>query len=149
MGPFGFGALQSVASIGALTGGLTLASRGDVPHKGKLMIAAGVIYGILLMTMGGLPWPIMAFLVMILAGASQTVFRACNRATLLEITPAQFQGRVISLNSLVIGLFPLGALLAGAVTDAIDVSMGMTVLGAICMLIVVAVALFEPRIRRL
>ena len=41
MGPATFGLLQSVAAIGALAGGLTLASMGNVPHKGRVLLITG------------------------------------------------------------------------------------------------------------
>ena len=149
MGSLGFGALQSMIAIGALVGGLTLAFRGDIRHKGKLMITAGVVYGILVIMLGGLQWLVLAFLIVMLTGASQVVFRASNNSTLLQLTPTQFQGRVISLNYLVIGLRPLSSLLAGAVIDARDISAGLAVLGAITVIIVAGIALAAPGIRRL
>ena len=149
MGPSAFGLLQSVSAIGALAGGLTLASMGNVPHKGRMLLITGVSYGAMVMLLGGLPVPMLAFAVVVVAGASQTVFRTANNSTLLEITPRQYQGRVVSATFLDMGVQSLAAILAGAVTDRWDVSIGFVVIGGICVLIVALVGLGVPRVRRL
>ena len=149
MGPSAFGLLQSVSAIGALAGGLTLASMGNVPHKGRMLLITGVSYGAMVMLLGGLPVPMLAFAVVVVAGASQTVFRTANNSTLLEITPRQYQGRVVSATFLDMGVQSLAAILAGAVTDRWDVSMGFVVIGGICVLIVTFIGLAVPRVRRL
>ena len=149
MGSSAFGLMQSVSAIGALAGGLTLASMGNVPHKGRVILITGLAYGAMVMLLGGLPVPLMAFAVVIVAGASQTVFRAANNSTLLEITPRRFQGRVVSITFLDMGVQALAAILAGIVTDLWSVSVGFLVIGGICVLIVGLVGLGVPAVRRL
>jgi len=149
MGSSAFGTLQSVAAIGSLVGGFTLASRSDIRHKGIVMLISGGAYGLLVVLLGGLPMPILAFGVVILMGASQTVFRTANNSSLLEITPSHLRGRVVSITFIDMGVQSLAAVLAGAVTDAWNVSAGLMVLGGIGFAIVAAVALAVPAVRRL
>ena len=149
MGSSAFGLMQSVSAIGALAGGLTLASMGNVPHKGRVILITGLSYGAMVMLLGGLPVPWLAFAVVIVAGASQTVFRAANNSTLLEITPRRFQGRVVSITFLDTGVQALAAILAGIVTDLWSVTVGFLVIGGICVLIVGLVGLGVPAVRRL
>lgn len=149
MGVSAFGTMQSIAAVGALVGGLTLASMSRVPHKGRIMLITGIGYGLLLILLGGVPYPMMAFGIVIFIGASQTIFRTANNSTLLQITPRHLQGRVVSLTFLDMGVQSLAALLAGAVTDAFSVSVGLIVLGGICVGIVGFIGLGFPAIRRL
>ncbi len=149
LGPSAFGLLQSVSAIGALAGGLTLASMGNVPHKGRVILITGLVYGAMVMLLGGLPVPLLAFGVVIFAGASQTVFRAANNSTLLQITPQRFQGRVVSITFLDMGVQAVAAILAGVVADAWGVSVGFLVIGGICVLIVGLIGLGVPAVRRL
>ena len=147
MGSGGYGALLSAGAVGALVGGLTLASRGDVAHKGWLMLGAGFGYGVVLIALGGVPWALMAFPIIAVAGACQTVFRTANHTALLQVTPPQLRGRIFSMTLLDTGMAPLAAVLAGVITDVVSVSVAVGILGGICMAIVAGVALVEPRIR--
>lgn len=143
------GSIQSIAAIGALVGGFTLASLGNIPHKGKIMLLTSTAYGVTIMALGILPLPILIFGLAIIIGASQTVFRAANNSTLLQITPARLQGRVVSITFVDMGVQALAAILAGVVTDTWGVSAGMLVLGGVCVAIVWAIGLGVPGIRRL
>ncbi len=148
-GATGFGSLQSVSAVGALVGGLTLASRGNIPHKSFLMLGSGLGYGLLIMALGGVQFAALAFLVIALVGACQTIFRAANNSTLLEITPAHLQGRIISVTLLDRGIQPLASVVAGLLVDLANVSMAMVFIGGVCVLIVAAIALMEPKLRHL
>ena len=149
MGSGGFGALMSAGAVGGLIGGLTLASRSDIAHKGRLMLVAGVGYGIVLILLGGLPWAVAVFPIISLAGACQTVFRTSNNAALLQLTPPSLQGRIISMTLLDTAMSPLASVAAGLIADVIDVSAAMAVIGGVCIVIVAGIALLEPRIGRL
>ncbi len=143
------GGIQSIAAIGALAGGFTLASLGNVPHKGKIMLLTATAYGVTVIALGILPLPVLIFGLAIIIGASQTIFRAANNSTLLQITPARLQGRVVSITFVDMGVQALAAILAGVVTDAWGVSAGMLVLGGVCIAIVWAIGLGVPGVRRL
>ncbi len=148
-GSSGFGLIQSISAIGALIGGFTLASLRDVPHKGRIMMISGLSYGALVMVLGSIGWMYLAFAVVIFIGASQTVFRTANNSALLEITPPRLQGRVLSITFLDMGVQSVAAILAGAITDAYSVAVGMAVLGGMCVAVVVVVGIGAPAVRRL
>lgn len=149
MGSGGFRALMSAGAVGGLIGGLTLASRSDIAHKGRLMLVAGLGYGFVLILLGGARWAVAVFPIISLAGACQTVFRTSNNAALLQITPPQLQGRIISMTLLDTAMAPLASVAAGLIADVIDVSTAMAVIGGVCIVIVADIALLEPRIGRL
>ena len=136
-------------SSGALTGGLTLATLGSVRHKGTIMLTTGITYGGAVILLGVTGSLLMAFGVVILIGASQTIFRAANNSTLLEITPRRLQGRIVSITFLDTGIQAMAAVLAGVVTDAFSVSVGMAFLGAMCLGIIGMVAIGAPNVRKL
>ena len=147
MGSGGFGALMSAGAVGALIGGFTLASRGDVARKGRLMLATGFGYGFVLILLGGVQWAFLAFPIIALAGACQTVFRTANNTALLQVTPPHLQGRMLSMTLLDTAIAPLASVLAGLITDALNVSAAMAVIGGVCIIIVAGIAVLEPRIR--
>ena len=143
------GIITSVGAVGGLTGGLFIASRGNIPHKGTVMIGAGLLYGAALMLFGLVTWLIAVIPLVIMIGVSQTVFRAANTSTLLENAPDHLRGRIISVTLLDSAMGPLAALLAGFISDRAGVSAGLFTIGVICFGIVALVAVTYPKIRRI
>lgn len=148
-GADGVGIIPSVAAIGGLVGGLVIASRGDIPHKGRLMLLAGLIYGGALMAMSFVHWLWLVFPIVIVIGASQTTFRASNNSTILEASPERMHGRMISVTMMDTALGPVAALAGGFVADQYGVSAGIFFLGAACAAIIVVVGALVPAVRRI
>lgn len=144
-----FGAIQSVGAIGALLGGFWLASSSHVNGKGWIMLSTATVYGGAVIAFGNVKWMMAAFIISVVIGASQTIFRAANNSTLLGITPQRFQGRVISITSLDTGFQSVAAIFAGIITDAYNVSIGMAILGGVCLLIVGIIGVGFPSVRKL
>ena len=143
------GVIQSVGSIGGLTGGLFIASRREVSYKGKLMLFAATSYGVALLAFSGAVYMWMAFPLIIWIGASQTLFRAGNSASLMELAPDRLRGRIISATLLDTALAPVAGLAAGFAADRWGVSAGYMLLSAGCLGIVALVMLIYPKIKNL
>ncbi len=149
-----FGALFTAGGIGALIGGVMIASSGTSTRQGTVMLASGLIYGLMLVGMGlvgflstGLPlfWFAAPFIMII--GASQSIFRATNNSRLLAHSPAEMRGRVMGLTVPTQAVNALAALMAGGIAETISPAFAMGALGAACLLIVLLVSTWEPRIR--
>ena len=57
-GPETIGAILSLAAIGSVSGGLIVASRGNIRFKGRLMLAASIMYGTMVIIFGFvIPYP--------------------------------------------------------------------------------------------
>ncbi len=143
------GIITSVGAVGGLTGGLFIASRGNIPHKGAVMIGAGLLYGTALMLFGLVTLLIAVIPLVIMIGVSQTVFRAANTSTLLENAPDRLRGRIVSVTLLDTAMGPMAGLLAGVIADRSGVSAGLFTIGVICFGIVALVAITYPKIRRI
>ena len=141
------GLLQSVGAIGGLSGGLFIASRQEVSYKGRLMLLAAISYGIALLGFAGANHMWMAFPLIIWIGASQTLFRAGNTATLMEVSPDRLRGRITSATLLDTALSPLAGLAAGFAADLWGVSYGYILLSAACLSVVVITMLIYPKIK--
>ena len=147
-GAEGVGIIPSVAAIGGLAGGLFIASRGDIPHKGRVMLIGGVLYGgsLMLLSLVHLIW--LAFPLVILIGASQTSFRASNNSTILEAAPERMHGRIVSLTLLDTAMAPVAALAGGFVADHLGAAAGILFIGSVCVGIVLLVSLIVPAVQR-
>jgi len=143
------GVLTSVGAIGGLAGGLFIASRNDVSYKGKLMLFSAGSYGLALLGFAGASYLWMAFPLIIWIGASQTLFRAGNSATLMEIAPDRLRGRIISATLLDTALSPAAGIAAGFVADQYGVSAGYMLLSAGCFGVVALTLAIYPKIKDL
>jgi MFS family permease len=141
------GVLTSVGAIGGLTAGLFIASRQNVGHKGRLMLLATLSYGLVLLGFAGASVVWMAFPLIICIGASQTLFRAGNSATLMEVTPDRLRGRIISATLLDTALSPAAGIAAGIVADRWGVSAGYALLSAGVLSVLALTLIIYPRIK--
>ncbi len=114
------GFLQSSRGVGSLISGLMIASLARVKIKGKLLTLGSLVFPVLLLVWSAMRWLPLSLLVLVGVGwGSMLVFNMAN--TLVQsIVPDSLRGRVLSIYSLgFFGMFPLGALLAGAVAQLI------------------------------
>jgi MFS family permease len=155
-GAAAYGALYSCAGLGALLGGLAVASRGAVLRRGHLLLAAGVLNGAAMLGMGALgllpsTWPLFvaAIPLLMLAGGSQTSFRAANNGLLLAVTPRELRGRVMSLDEVFRSSGTLIAPIVGALADGTNAAVAMAVIGVGCLVVLAAVFAWQPSIRGL
>jgi MFS family permease len=151
-----YGALYSFAGLGALVGGLMVASLGPRARGGRMLLITGILNGVAMLGLGALGflhqswllfWAAVPFLM--LAGGSQTSFRAANNGLLLRATPSELRGRVMSLD----GVFrSAGTLIApgvGLLADVTTSAVAMAVIGLGSLLVVAAVFAWQPRLRNL
>lgn len=122
VGSTAYGFLLAAGGLGTLAGAFGLASRGDVRHRGRRLMAATVCQAGLLLLFALCPWYGVALALLVLVGAATAVGGALA-ATLIQLTaPNELRGRIMSLYVMtLVGVPSAGALLAGTVGDAIGV----------------------------
>jgi Transmembrane secretion effector len=155
-GAAAYGALYSCAGLGALLGGLTVASFGAIQRRGRMLLFTGMLNGVAMLGMGALGllpgvWPLFlgAVPLLMLAGGSQTSFRAANNGLLLAATPRALRGRVMSLDEVFRSSGTLIAPAVGALADGTNAAVAMAVIGAGCLLVLAAVFVWQPGIREM
>ncbi len=149
LGNSGVGALTAVTGAGAIMGSLSLASQSRLPRRGVLLITALALFstGLILFSRS----TVLALSIVALMGTASmaSTYTALTNSLLLELSPADIRGRVLSLMSLVRGLVPLGATLAGVLADRLGPQDGLLVMGSICLGLTVLAAGAAPPLRRL
>lgn len=113
------------------------------------MLFAAVSYGAALLGFAGATYMWMAFPLIIWIGVSQTLFRAGNSVTLMELAPDRLRGRIISATLLDTALGPLAGIAAGAVADRYGVGAGYLLLSAGCLGVVALTTIIYPKIKDL
>jgi len=149
LGESGVGWLVATTGVGALAGSLTMASRRGLRRRGALMLMflGGFSGALLLLSLSN--WLAMAMVALLITGSMGVSYMALTNTIILELTPKELHGRVLSLMSFDRGLVPLGAILAGVLASSLGPQQGLMVMAIICLLLTVTRATMAPALRRL
>jgi MFS family permease len=148
-GPEGAGLLLAASGVGALCGSLSIAYLGSIKGKGRWLLTASAVFGVMLGLFSlarSLP---LAMFLLALAGAAQAVYMSLNNTLLQTIVPDQFRGRVMSVYMLCWGLMPLGTLPIGVIAQAYGAPVAVALGGAICTAFTLLTAVRRPILRQL
>jgi MFS family permease len=149
LGDSGVGWLVATTGVGALIGSLTMATRQRFERRGLLLLAFLIIFSAALIVMSQSTWIALTMVTLLVVGAAGVSYMALTTTILLENSPPELQGRVMSVVSLDRGLVPLGAIIAGALASVLGAQTGLFIMGAVCLVLTVAAAVVSPRLRRL
>jgi MFS family permease len=113
------GFLFSALGVGTILGGLAVASLGDFRYKGRLFLAAVLIWSAALGAFAASTAVWLSVAALLVLGAAQNAAGATAVTLMQTRVPAQMRGRIMSLNTLlVMGVRPLGDFPAGALIGA-------------------------------
>jgi MFS family permease len=116
LGGTGFGVLWGVFGIGALVG-VGYRERMRI-RLGRYMVPASMmLFGVGGLLFGLVPVPVIAGIGLFLAGISWVWVMITLNATIQLLAPTWVRSRVVALYALVVGLQPVGAMLAGAIAE--------------------------------
>jgi predicted MFS family arabinose efflux permease len=149
VGADGYGFMMAAGGIGALTAALGLASLGNFPRKGALVLGGVVAFALAIEAFCWSHSFRFTVLCLVFAGSAMTLYGStCN--TLLQTTvPDYLRGRIMALFSLAfIGMAPLGSFQAGVMAEyfgvQIAVGLGAAVMGVSGLLILLTM----PQMRK-
>jgi MFS family permease len=145
----GLGVLMAAPGVGGLISSLVTASLGDFRGKGRLLMAAGVVFGVSLILFGNIPYLAPVLLLLVVIGAAGNACMVSTNCLLQTHAQERMRGRVMSVYMMTWGLMPLGTLPAGALADRAGVPLVLTLQGALLATVFVAVGVLWPRLRRL
>ena len=149
LGDSGVGALVAAAGAGALLGSLFIASQRDLKRAGLLLLLFIGLFACALIVFSRSTWLPLSIVALMAAASMSTCYMALTNSLLLELSPADMHGRVMSLMSLDRGLMPLGAAIAGVLAATMGPEDGLLVMASICLALAVLAALFATPLRRL
>jgi MFS family permease len=147
-GPQTLGFLMAMSGIGALTGAAYLAARRSVVGLGRVLTFAAGTFGlaIIIFSHSTILW--FSMLVMYAAGFSMIVQAAASNTILQTVVDEDKRGRIMSFYTMaLVGMMPLGSLLAGSLASKIGAPNTLLAGGACC--IIGALLFFRklPRVR--
>ncbi|MBZ5674473.1 MAG: MFS transporter [Acidobacteriia bacterium] len=143
------GFLMAMSGVGALASAIGLALRKTVIGLGKRIGISAAVFGGGLILLGVSRSLTISLLLMVVTGFGMMQQMAASNTILQTIAADDKRGRVMSFYTLsILGMNPIGSLLAGAVAARIGVPVTMIGAGAICLAGAVWFRWKLPEIRR-
>jgi MFS family permease len=142
------GIMMGAIGLGALIGALSLARRKSILGLGRVIAIAtlGFGVGLLAFTISELFWLSLLFLTFV--GMTWMVLIAASNTVLQTLADDNMRGRVMSLfTMMLVGMAPLGSLLAGWLADHFGAPVVVGGGGAVCALAVLVFSRQLPRLR--
>jgi MFS family permease len=138
-----YSALTVAMGIGALAGGLTIASRRRPSHR--LLVVVSLAFGVFILAVAAAPTLPVALALLVAMGASSIMFIATANSLLQLNSSGAMRGRVMALWAVVfLGSTPIGAPLIGFLAGRYGARFALGV-GGVATLLVAVWAAFELR----
>ena len=148
VGAEGLGLLQSAVGLGSVIGSLGLATVGDVRHKGRVMIAAGVLFGVSVAAFAPCPWFVIALPILAVVGAADMRMGTLRVTVIQLVVRGPLRGRVMSLQAIATrGLSPFGGFQLGALAQVTGVQSAVALGAIVCAAASLFVAWRAPAVR--
>ena len=141
-GSTGLGLMLAAEGFGAIAASLTVAlmSRRDTAY-GRLMLAGSGMAMLLGFGLAVSPWYGLTFALLIGLGGAGALFFIMQSNVILTLTPRETRGRLIGLQMLVIGMFPLGALIVGSLASLISPQAAVMIMSTIGLVLLSVIAM--------
>ena len=145
LGSVGFGILSATSAVGGVTAGLLLGRRGAWVRRRRVLVGAGVAFGLALSSLAIAPTTYVAMVALLAVGGAMLGFQTSNQSQLLEMTEPEYQGRVQGLVMLSFGAFGIAALPLGLFADLVGLRWTLLGMGAGVISVVTVYALAGRR----
>ena len=142
------GLLMGATGVGALTGALVLASRTQVQGLGRVIAVACGSFGVCLILFSQSRWIFLSVLLLVPAGFSMMTQMASSNTLIQAMVPDRLRGRIMAIYSMMLmGMAPIGALLAGAMAEHIGAPWTLAFGGACAIAGAIVFWRYLPKIR--
>ncbi len=150
VGAAGFGVINAITGLGAVSGALVIARQGGRGRRGRWLFTACLAFPLVLLIFASTPLYVASLALSFGLGMAFMVqFTLIN--TLLQLQVAdEMRGRVLSLYMLTFfGFAPFGNLAMGILAEHWGLSLAIAMSAVVAMLLSACVYLLVPRLRRL
>ena len=134
---------------GALIGAVAVLGLGDFEGKGRVMIYAVLITGVLILGLGWFGYFAIAVPILAGLGMASAVTMALSQILMHMAVEDEYRGRVMGLRGLMWSLIPLGGLQAGLLASVIGAPLTIVLNGAVVIAFTLLAYVFSREIRNL
>ena len=139
--------MLSLNGVGGFLMVLTVSAFGFPKRRGLLCILAALASAILTLLMGLSMWLVMAFIVVTLFGASQTLFRTTNGVLMQTLVDDGYRVRINGIYQMGMGMVIFVSLFVGWVAGQISVNFVLAAMGVLAALICLSFLLGSKVVR--
>ena len=132
-----FGFLSASLGAGGVIGAMAIAAVGQSRQIGYLMFLGITGIGVAALIYGFSHWLPLTALALVLGGAAQSAIFVSYETFLLLRVPDEMRGRIMGLTFTIFGLFPAGAIFAGALADLVGLRAVAILEGVVVLLLAV------------
>ncbi len=143
------GAMGAVMAVGALVGSLGVASLSTTSRRSLFQLAGGLGFGVTLILFAAAPVLSLGLVALLFVGLTANGYWALNNTMVLGSTSPRYYGRVMSVYMLSWSVMPFAALPESALADLLGVQTMLAGVGALLVLLLLAIVLLLPGHRRL
>jgi predicted MFS family arabinose efflux permease len=147
-GPDDLGVLMTSIGIGALIGSLTAATARGLPQLTKIMIAAGLLSGIILTLFALSNFYLLSLALAAGLGLCTQSFMTSNMTMIQIATPDYVRARVISIRFILVGLGPVGIMAMGLAAETFGAVPSIITMSLMNVFFVALILILFPSIRR-
>lgn len=148
-GPQGFGYLLAASGTGAVLGALVVGSANRIERRGLIQLFGIIGFGASIIAFAFTTHLWLGLITMGFTGAFQLFFLTTNQALVQLSVPPKLMGRVSGILSIEAGLLPVGALLAGFMSDVIGEKDTVIIMGSLCIIFGVLLLFLVPMVRNM
>ncbi len=133
-GAQGLGWLMGATGIGALAGALILATRRSVRGLGRWVAFSAAAFSVSLVLFGYSRWFWVSLATMLLTGFAMMIEMGSSNTLIQSMVPDNLRGRIMAMYSMMLlGMAPIGALLAGILADRFGAPLTVAGGGVLCL----------------
>ena len=149
-GAAGYSLLLTSLGVGAIVGAVGTAHRGKAEGRGRLMLVAYALFGLISTGAALSPWQWLSMLLLVGSGFFLTTAFSTLNSLVQELAPDALRGRVLSIFGLAFrGGGPLGSLVAGVLVRSFGAPLVMAVYSALLLAIASFLLSRASRLREL
>jgi MFS family permease len=140
------GLMYTAIGVGAIIGSVIIAAIAESPHKNRIQIISGIIFGIVLFLFALSSNYVLSLVLLLLVGFFSTGYLTINRMLVGLQTERGMYGRVMATYGMTWSLMPISLLPFGALVDVFGVSATVAVSGLIVAVFISVIAIVFSRI---
>jgi len=145
----GLGILLMLMGIGATIGTLLLASIGNIPKRGMVMLGASLAWGISLAIFAQLTSFTIAIPFLIFIGLTSSMYMSLNMTMVQIKANPEMRGRTMSIAMMTFGMMPLSAVPFGTLAEKIGTADSLTISGILLAVFTIGFALTNRNFREM
>lgn len=145
-GATGLGLLNMASGIGSVIGSLAVTVVVGQAAQRRTQMLLGLLFGLALIGFAASGNLLLAAIGLAVVGAASAGYMSLNNGLIMNATPREYHGRVMSVYMMTWSLMPIASLPAGSLADQIGAPVTVGGMGLILLLSIIALSIWQGRI---